>query len=116
MEGLKVLKSTQIVILGICFVIATIASTIIFSKGLLQIKKFSGEVISVTGSAEKEIESDYIVWNSSFSRREHGRADLAERLRLRTNVAQAGRGRLPSGGQAAQGPGGRGSPGAERVE
>ena len=55
-------------------------------------------------------------WLTSFSRREHGRADLAERLRLRTNVAQAGRGRLPSGGQAAQGPGGRGSPGAERVE
>ncbi|MBI5144780.1 MAG: SIMPL domain-containing protein [Candidatus Omnitrophica bacterium] len=70
MEGLKVLRSTQIIILGICFVIATIVSTIIFSKGLLQIKKFSGEVISVTGSAEKKIESDYIVWHSGFSRRE----------------------------------------------
>lgn len=70
MEGLKVLRSTQIIILGICFVIATIVSTVIFSKGLLQIKKFSGEVIAVTGSAEKQIESDYIVWNSSFSRRE----------------------------------------------
>ena len=70
MEGLKVLRSTQIIILGICFVIATIVSTVIFSKGLLQIKKFSGEVISVTGSAEKKIESDYIVWRSSFSRRE----------------------------------------------
>lgn len=70
MEGLKFLRSTQIIILGICFVIATIVSTVIFSKGLLQIKKFSGEVISVTGSAEKKIESDYIVWHSSFSRRE----------------------------------------------
>ena len=57
MEGLKVLRSTQIIILGVCFVIATIVSTVIFSKGLLQIKKFSGEVISVTGSAEKKIES-----------------------------------------------------------
>jgi len=70
MEGLKVLRSTQIIILGICFVIATIVSTVIFSKGLLQIKKFSGEVISVTGSAEQKIESDYIVWRSSFSRRD----------------------------------------------
>jgi len=69
MEGLKVLRSTQIIILGVCFVIATIVSTVIFSKGLLQIKKFSQEVISVTGSAEKKIESDYIVWNSGFSRR-----------------------------------------------
>ncbi|MBU3958944.1 MAG: hypothetical protein KKE91_03695, partial [Candidatus Omnitrophica bacterium] len=67
MEGLKVLRSTQIIILGVCFVIATIVSTVIFSKGLLQIKKFSQEVISVTGSAEKKIESDYIVWNSGFS-------------------------------------------------
>jgi len=69
MEGLKVLKSTQIIILGICFVIATIASTVILSKGLLQIRKFSSEVISVTGSAEKKIVSDYIVWKAGFSRR-----------------------------------------------
>jgi len=69
MEGLKVLKSTQIIILGICFVIATIASTLILSKGLLQIKKFSSEVITVTGSAEKKIVSDYIVWKAEFSRR-----------------------------------------------
>lgn len=70
MEGLKVLRSTQIIILGICFVIATIVSTMIFSKGILQIKKYSGEVISVTGSAEKKIESDYIVWRSNFVIRE----------------------------------------------
>jgi len=69
-EGLKVLRSTQIIILGICFVIATIASTVILSQGLLKIKKFSSEVISVTGSAEKKIISDYIVWKSEFSRRD----------------------------------------------
>jgi len=69
MEGLKVLRSTQIIILGICFVIATTASTVILSKGLLQIRKFSSEVIRVTGSAEKKIVSDYIVWKAEFSRR-----------------------------------------------
>lgn len=69
MEGLKVLRSTQIIILGICFVIATIVSTVILSKGLLQIKKFSSEVVTVTGSAEKKIVSDYIVWKGEFSRR-----------------------------------------------
>lgn len=70
MEGLKVLRSTQIIILGVCFVVATIVSTVIFSKGLLQLKKFSGEVINVTGSAEKRIESDYIVWKAEFNRRD----------------------------------------------
>ncbi|MEM2914283.1 MAG: SIMPL domain-containing protein, partial [Candidatus Bathyarchaeia archaeon] len=69
MESLKVLRSTQIIILGICFVIATIVSTIILSKALLEIKKFSSEVITVTGSAEKKIISDYIVWKGTFSRR-----------------------------------------------
>lgn len=70
MEGLKVLRSTQIIVLGICFVIATVVSTVILSKGLLQIKKFSSEVVAVTGSAEKKIVSDYIVWNAQFSRQE----------------------------------------------
>lgn len=73
MDGIKVLRSTQIIILGICFVIATVVSTVILSKGLLQIKKFSSEVVSVTGSAEKKIASDYIVWGAEFSRQE---ADL----------------------------------------
>ena len=62
MEGIKVLRSTQIIILGICFVVATIVSTVIFSQGLIKIKKFSSEVIKVTGSAEKNIVSDYMVW------------------------------------------------------
>jgi len=70
MEGLKVLRSTQIIILGVCFVVATVVSTVIFSKGLLQIKKFSSEVVSVTGSAEKKIVSDYIVWEGEFTRQE----------------------------------------------
>ena len=69
MDGIKVLRSTQIIILGICFVIATIVSTVILSKGLLRIKKFSSEVIRVTGSAEKNIVSDYMTWRLSFSKR-----------------------------------------------
>jgi len=70
MEGLKVLRSTQITILGICFVVATITSTVILSKGLLQMKKFSEQVVKVTGSAEKNITSDAMVWKLNFSRRD----------------------------------------------
>jgi hypothetical protein len=85
MEGLKVLRSTQIIILGICFVAATVVSTVILSKGLLRIKKFSSEVITVTGSAEKKIISDYIVWKAQFSRQEAelktGYAELQADLR-----------------------------------
>jgi hypothetical protein len=35
----------------------------------MQIKKFTNEVIEVTGSAEKKIVSDYIVWKAQFSQR-----------------------------------------------
>jgi len=69
MSDLKFLRNTQIIILGLCIAAATIVSTAILSRGLLQMKKFTSEVISVTGSAEKKIVSDYIVWKSEFSRR-----------------------------------------------
>jgi hypothetical protein len=69
MGSLRELRNVQIIILGLCIAAATIVSTVILSKGLMQIKKFSNEVISVTGSAEKKIVSDYIVWEAEFSRR-----------------------------------------------
>lgn len=70
MENLKVLRNTQIIILGICIVVATIIASLVLSQGALKIMKFSKEVISVTGSAQKEIKSDYIVWKCGFTRRE----------------------------------------------
>ena len=73
MEGGNFLKNSQIIILGICIAVATIASSVILSGGFLKVMKFTREQINVTGSATKEIKSDYIVWKGEFSRRE---ADL----------------------------------------
>jgi len=64
------LKNTQIIILGVCIAVATIASSVILSGGFLKVMKFTREQISVTGSATKEIRSDYIVWKGEFTRRE----------------------------------------------
>jgi len=64
------LKNSQIIILGICIAVATIASSVILSGGFLKVMKFTREQISVTGSATKEIRSDYIVWKGEFTRRE----------------------------------------------
>lgn len=69
MEG-GFFKNTQIIILGICIAVATIVSSVILSGGFLKVMKFTREQISVTGSATKEIRSDYIVWRGEFSRRE----------------------------------------------
>jgi len=70
MENGGFLKNSQIIILGVCIAVATIASSVILSGGFLKVMKFTRENINVTGSATKEIKSDYIVWNGSFSRRE----------------------------------------------
>ncbi len=66
----SIFKNTQIIILGVCIAAATIVSTVILSQGLMKIKKFSSEVITVTGSAEKQIISDSVVWSSEFSERD----------------------------------------------
>ncbi len=69
MEGGKILRNSQIIILGICIAVATIVSSIILSGGFLKVMKFTREQISVTGSATKDIRSDYIVWYGEISRR-----------------------------------------------
>ena len=70
MENTKDFKDSQIIILGICIAAATIVASIILSQGALKIMKFTKEVINVTGSAQKEIKSDYIVWRCGFTHRE----------------------------------------------
>lgn len=70
MEGYKFLRSSQIIILGVCIAVATIFSSMILSQGFLKIMKFRNEVITVTGSAQKAIKSDYAVWSSTFWRQE----------------------------------------------
>jgi len=73
MEGSRILRNSQIIILGICIAVATIISSVILSQGFLKVMKFTREQITVTGSAQKDIKSDYIVWKGTFSVRE---ADL----------------------------------------
>ncbi len=70
MDNGKNFQNSQIIILGICIAVATIVASVILSQGALKIMKFTKENIAVTGSAQKEIRSDYIVWDSAFSRRE----------------------------------------------
>ncbi|MFH1441286.1 MAG: SIMPL domain-containing protein [Candidatus Omnitrophota bacterium] len=70
MEGTRILRNSQIIILGICIAMATILSSIILSKSFLKMMKVRNEIITVTGSDWEEIKSDYVVWNAKFSRRE----------------------------------------------
>lgn len=69
MEGGKILRNLQIIILGICIAAAVIISSVILTGGILKVMKFTREQISVTGSATKEIKSDFIVWKGTFARR-----------------------------------------------
>ena len=79
MEGGNFFKNSQIIILGICIAVAVIVSSVILSGGFLKVMKFTREQINVTGSATKEIRSDYIIWTGTFTRRA---ADLKTAYKL----------------------------------
>ena len=79
MEGGQILKNSQIIILGVCIAVAVIVSSVILSGGFLKVMKFTREQINVTGSATKEIRSDYIIWTGTFARRA---ADLKTAYKL----------------------------------
>ncbi len=81
MESGNFLKNSQIIVLGVCIAVATIVSSIILSGGFLKVMKFTREQISVTGSATKEIKSDFIVWKGMFSRRDTALRTAYEALR-----------------------------------
>ena len=74
MDSLRILRSSQVVILGGCIAVATIGSSVILSSAFLKFQKATHEVITVTGSANKPITSDYVVWSASFDVRD---ADLS---------------------------------------
>jgi len=75
------LKNVQIIVLGVCVAVATIFSTLILSKGVISIKRLTEEIIDVTGSAEMDIVSDYIVWTSGFKQRGTNLKKAYEKLR-----------------------------------
>jgi hypothetical protein len=79
---LKVLRNTQVIILGVCIAAATLFSSVILSRTFMKIMQRTREVITVTGAANKQITSDYAVWRASFTVRD---ADLASAYR-RLNV------------------------------
>jgi len=69
MESAKGFKDSQIIILGICIAVATIVASLILSGGFLKVMKFWQHTITVKGTAQEIIKSDYIVWDCTFTRR-----------------------------------------------
>lgn len=63
-------KNSQILFLGISLAAGAVLSSVIVSRTMVEVKKMGQEVISVTGSAEQNIVSDYAVWRAEFWRRD----------------------------------------------
>jgi len=80
MDGFRVLRNTQVVILGVCIAVATIVASVILSQGFIHVMKMTREQITVTGSANKPITSDYVVWRASFTVRDPDLAKAYRRL------------------------------------
>lgn len=88
MEGQGFFRNSQIVVLGVCIAIATIVSTVILSQAVTRAMRFSKEVISVTGAAEKKIVSDYTVWRLSFSKRAASMTETFELLKTDLGIVK----------------------------
>lgn len=69
MDERNFLKNSQIIILGVCIATATVFSSWLISRAMIQVKRIGSEVIDVTGSAERVIRSDQALWTGEFSRR-----------------------------------------------
>jgi len=80
MDGLRILRNSQIVILGVCIAVATIVARVVLSSAFLRFQKATHEVITVTGSASRPITSNYIVWRASFAIRDPDLAKGYKRL------------------------------------
>ncbi len=70
MEQLRNGSNSQMFILALGLVAATLVGSYVLSQGAMKVMRFSKETITVTGSANKDIRSDLIVWTGRFSRRD----------------------------------------------
>jgi hypothetical protein len=70
MDGLRVLRNTQVIILGLCIAGATVVASIILSQAFLRFQKARNEVITVTGAATRLIKSDNVSWTASLTARD----------------------------------------------
>ncbi len=73
MQDPKTLKTPQLIGLGICIGVSTIVASLILSTGFVKVIKFAQQTVNVTGSAQKNIRSNFIIWRSSVTRREPDR-------------------------------------------
>jgi uncharacterized protein len=82
MENYKPLRDSQIVLLGVCIVVATVAASLILAQGIFKVVQFNHQQITVTGSAQREITSDLAVWRGRLSRRDTDLKTAYQNLRI----------------------------------
>ncbi|MBX2861399.1 MAG: SIMPL domain-containing protein [Vampirovibrio sp.] len=69
------MKDFQLAIFGICLSVAILISTLILSNTALQVKRYAGESLTVTGAASQKINSNQAKWTANFYRRATSQAE-----------------------------------------
>jgi len=77
----ELIRENQIAILGISLLLGLLGAAIITANGLLSFKKYTGEVITVTGSASQDILSDSATWECRFGRQSASMPDAYRALK-----------------------------------
>jgi len=76
----RVLRHSQIIILGVCIGVATIGASVILAQAFLRVTRLTKEVITVTGSANQQIASDWINWSATVTVRDPDLVKASQQL------------------------------------
>jgi len=84
MDGGRILRNSQVIILGVCIAAATIIASLILSQATVRVMQMTRQVITVTGAATREIESDCGTWSVSLMVRDPDLGQAYQRLSKHT--------------------------------
>ncbi len=76
----RILRNSQIIILGVCIGAATIGASVILAQAFIRVTRLTKEVITVTGSANQQVTSDSISWSATVAVRDPDLAKASQQL------------------------------------
>lgn len=84
MDGGRILRNSQVIILGVCIAAATIIASLILAQASLRVMQMTRQVITVTGAATREIMSDCGSWQVNVMVRDADLGQAYQRLTKHT--------------------------------
>ena len=82
-------KEAQVAFLGLCLLLGGVLSTLVLSNAFLEFRRYSSQVVSVTGAASKPIISNLATWEGTVSRRAMTMSEAYQALKQDTSKVRS---------------------------